>query len=138
MVPYPSWTPLFPQDPKIISVNRKPTHTDQYLQHLTSQIQCVQYSITQGKCGLHQSIWTWEEQYHIRQALLRCKYPLWALNRPDQNQPQVQFQPGHVTDSKHPTTSTKQNIIFLAVPYTRGLNETFIKVCNKIGTKVHF
>ena len=47
----------------ITSLYRKPTHIVQCIHlgeqpHLTSQIQCVKYSNTQGKGGLYQTIWT--------------------------------------------------------------------------------
>ena len=69
-----------------ITVYRKPTHTDQYLQwdsqHQLSAKFSVIYTLShrvQTVCSnpklLH------KEEIHLRNALTQCKYPKWALDK---------------------------------------------------------
>ena len=82
-----------------------------------------------------------EEQNYTRQAPLRCNNPSQALNRLQTKiDHKVSSNLAHVTDSRHPTNNNYSNNhnIFLVVAYTRGLNDSFRKVYNKIGIEVHF
>ena len=69
-----------------ITVYRKPTHTDQYLQwdshhHLSAKFSVIntlshRASTVCSKPGLLQ-----QEKDHLRKALTKCKYPKWALDK---------------------------------------------------------
>ena len=82
-----------------------------------------------------------EEEDHIRQALLRCNYPIQVLNR-------LQSKINTKLSTKQPysqrnrpqlnNNTNTNNYIFLVVPYTKGLSESFKKVCNKVGVQVLF
>ena len=72
------------------SVYRKPTHTDFYLQwdrhhHLAAKLSFINTlkQSTKTVCSNNQLLK--EEEDHHRQVLERCKYPVWALNRPISN-----------------------------------------------------
>ena len=69
-----------------ITVYRKPTHTDQYLQwdshhHLSAKFSVIhtlshRVSTVCSKPDLLQ-----QEKDHIRKALIKCEYPKWALDK---------------------------------------------------------
>ena len=69
-----------------ITVYRKPTHTDQYLQwdshhHLSAKFSVIQTlshraSTVCSNPGLLQ-----KEKQHLRKALTKCNYPKWALDK---------------------------------------------------------
>ena len=75
-----------PSNTLTISVYRKPTHTNQFI-HWDSNHNCpAKYSIyntlahrARVVCKNQQTLK--KEEAHIRQALLRCSYPPWVLNR---------------------------------------------------------
>ena len=76
-----------------------------------------------------------KQENNIRQALLRCNYPSWALNTPQaKTNHKLSSNQAHITDSRHRTNNNnKSDNIFLVVPYIRGLSE----VCNKTGILAH-
>ena len=68
------------------SVYRKPTHTDLYLQWDSHHTIPSKYSVVgtiyhraKTICSSPQLLQ--EEEQHLFQALTRCRYPAWALNR---------------------------------------------------------
>ena len=80
----------------ITTVYRKPTHTDLYLQWGSNHTVSSKYSVVGA---LHQRAKTIcsnqellkQEEDHLKQALTRCNYPAWAINKiknedQDQNQ----------------------------------------------------
>ena len=70
----------------LITVYRKPTHTDQYLQwdshhHLSAKLSAI-YTLThraQTVCSNPELLL--KEKAHLRKALTQCKYPKWALDK---------------------------------------------------------
>ena len=70
----------------MMTVFRKPTHTDQYLQWDSHHAISAKYSVmstlyhwAKAVCSNLQQLH--EEQQHLQKVLARCKYPEWALNR---------------------------------------------------------
>ena len=68
------------------TVYRKPTHTDQYLHWDSLHPISSKYSMvgalqhrTRTICSDHQLFK--EEEEHLTKALMKCNYPMWALNR---------------------------------------------------------
>ena len=68
----------------LISVYRKPTHNDLYLQwdshhHLSAKFSVINTLEHRAKtvCSKNQLL---KEEDHLRQALKRCKHPVWAMN----------------------------------------------------------
>ena len=69
----------------LTSVYRKPTHTYLYMQwdshhHLLAKFSVINILKHRAKtvCYNNQLL---KEEDHLKQALRRCKYPVWALNR---------------------------------------------------------
>ena len=79
-----------------------------------------------------------EEEHHLFQALKRCKYPTWAINRvkiKSQN-------PNQNTTRRNTNQSGQNNInnknLYMVVPYHQGLSESIKKSCKKVGVQVYF
>ena len=69
-----------------ISVYRKPTHTDQYLQWDSYHNLAPNYSVIGTLTYMAKTVCTGlglfnKEIQHLREALSRCKYPKWALDK---------------------------------------------------------
>ena len=64
----------------------KPTHTDQYLQWDSHHNLAVKYSVIGTLTHRAKSVSTTpellnKELQHLKEALARCKYPRWAINK---------------------------------------------------------
>ena len=109
------------------TVNRKPTHTDPFLQWDSDHTVLSKYSIigtlhhrAETICSSPQLLQ--QEEKYLQKALQRCKYPAWALNR-------VQIKTkGSANKKRRHTTKTGQNSNnlkpYMVVPYYRGLSES--------------
>ena len=69
-----------------ISVYRKPTHTDQYLQwdsnhHLSAKFSVIQTLSHSASTVCSNPELLQKEKDHLRKALTKCKYPKWALDK---------------------------------------------------------
>ena len=69
-----------------ITVYRKPTHTDQYLEwdshhHLTAKFSVINTLSHRAKTVCSRPEWLQQEMDHLRKALTKCKYPKWALDK---------------------------------------------------------
>ena len=97
------------------SVFRKPTHTDLNLQWDSHHILTSEYSMigtlqhkAQTIC-LNPQLLQKEEQY-LKNALKKCKYPTWALNR-------IQMKTKKQDTNQVPTTRTNMKKSYIVVPY---------------------
>ena len=69
-----------------ITVYRKPTYTDQYLQwdshhHLSAKFSVIQTLSHRASTVCSKPELLQQEKDHLRKALTKCKYPKWALNK---------------------------------------------------------
>ena len=69
-----------------IQVYHKPTHTDHYLQWDSHHNVSTKYSVIGTLTYRAKTVCTTlkllnEELQHLREALVRCKYPRWAINK---------------------------------------------------------
>ena len=69
-----------------ITVYQKPTHTDQYLQWDSHHSLSAKYSVTGTLTHRAKTVCTGQELlqrelWHLRKALVKCKYLHWAINR---------------------------------------------------------
>ena len=131
-----------------ITVYRKPTHTDQYLQldshhHLSAKFSVIHtlshrahkfVAILQLLC---------KEKAHIRNALTQCKYPKWALdkverrhNRPSREAPDRANNQG--TTGVQPATNEVKTKGHIVIPYTQGLCESIKMICGRHGIQTYF
>ena len=78
-----------------------------------------------------------KEEKHLNQALKRCKYPTWAINRAKLK---IKATASHSTNRRtvnsNPTQSSspKPNVV---LPYHQGLSESFKRTCQKYGIHMH-
>ena len=68
------------------TIYRKPTYTDLYLQWDSSHTVPSKYSVVGSLHHRAKTICSspellQQEEKHLKQALTRCKYPVWAMNR---------------------------------------------------------
>ena len=131
-----------------ITVYRKPTHTDQYLQwdshHLLSAKFSVIHTLSYGAKTVHSKPkLLQQEKDHLMRALTKCKYPKWALNKVEKN---LNMSTSQVIDgaNKQGTTvahdatygvKTKDHIV---IPFTQGLCWIIKKTCGRYGIQTHF
>ena len=78
-----------------------------------------------------------KEEQHFSQALRRCKYPTWALNRVKlrHQAPAMKKNKGN-TNNSH-TKNSRNSKPYIIVPYHQGLSENFKRICEKYGIQVH-
>ena len=85
-----------------------------------------------------------KEEEHIRDALIRYKYPTWVLNRlkskNNHKYSNTQACSSSRDNSTSPNNTNNQNnhsFIHMVVPYTKGLSKSFKNICGKVGIQVH-
>ena len=123
-----------------ISVYRKPTHTDLYLQWDSHHTIPSKYSVigtlhhrAQTICSNQQLL---QQEDYLYRALTKCKYPVWPLRRikikirnPAQNKNRSSKTNSGTNNSQNP---------YIVVPYYRWLSESLKKVCHKHGVQAYF
>ena len=127
-----------------ITVYRKPTHTDQYLQwdshhHLSAKFSVIHTLSHRAStvCSKHELIQ--QEKDHLRKALTKCKYPKWALDKVEKrlNRSTRQVSDGGTTGAQ-PATNEVKNKGHIVIPYTQGLCESIKKICGSYDIQTHF
>ena len=120
-----------------ITVYRKPTHTDQYLQwdshyHLSAKFSVIHTLSHRAKTVCNKPELLQQEKDHLRKALTKCKYPKWALDKVDKrlNKSTRQATDGGTTGSQ-PATNEVKNKGHIVIPYTQGLCESIKKICGR-------
>ena len=123
------------------SVYRKPSHTDLYLHWDSHYTTPSKYSVVDTLyhraktiCSSSQLL---QEEEHLFQALKRCKYPTWALNRV-----KMRSQNPTKNQNRRNNNNAGQNInsnknVYMVVPYYQGLSESIKRSCTKYGVQVH-
>ena len=111
---------------------RKPTHTDLYLQwdgnHTVSSKCSVVGSLhhrAQTICSSPELLQQDEE--HLKQALTRCKYPAWALNKVKNKTKATAIKDSRVTKNSGNSIQKPHMVI----PYYKGMSENIKKTCSK-------
>ena len=92
-----------------------------------------------------------KEIQHLREALSRCKYPKWTLDKVQSKFITSNWEDGNVqqdntnqralvqivTPEKEPPKD-KPSVGHIVIPYTQGLGESIKKICGKYGIQAHF
>ena len=78
-----------------------------------------------------------EEDDHLRQALQRCKWPTWALNRANIKQNKTNRCNQGSSNIRNKTGSSN-NKPYIVVPHVKGLSESWKNICGKHGIEMHF
>ena len=123
-----------------IGVYRKPTHTDLYLQWNNHHNIASKYSVintlthrAKTVCSIPQL--HKEELHHLEEVLMRCKYPMWAINKALSKQENKRKSTTKSHNPTDPHTIKKCNIV---VPYSQGLCESYKFIYNKYEMQAHF
>ena len=122
------------------TVYRKPTYTDQYLHWDSLHPVSSKYGVVgtlhhRAKTICSDQQLLKEKEDHLTKALIKCKYPRWALNRMKIKMNSTAHR------NKNRTRPTQQNITprpHITVPYYRGLSESIKQRCRNYGVQVYF
>ena len=131
-----------------ITVYRKPTNTDQYLQWNTHHHPSAKYSVIntltyRAKTVCNKPELLQKEIEHLRKALTHCKCPKWALNRVEKRltKPPCEVVMGLTVRALQPPnpllmiSKTKGHIV---IPYTQGLCKSIKQICSRYGIQTNF
>ena len=127
-----------------ITVYRKPTHTNQYLQwdshhHLSAKFSVIQTLSHRASTVCSNSELLQREKEHLRKVLTNCKYPKWVLDKVEKrlNRSSRQVNDGGNNNalSANHEVQTKEHIV---IPYTQGLCESIKKIFGRYGIQTHF
>ena len=121
------------------TVYRKPTHTDLYLQVGSNHTVSSKYSVVGA---LHHKAKTicsnqellQKEEDHLKQALTRCSYPAWAINK-------IKMKTKATTKKTNRGQKNSGNNIqkpHMVIPYYKGISESLKNTCRKHGVQVYF
>ena len=127
-----------------ITVYRKTTHTDQYLQwdsnhHLSAKFSVIQTLSHRASTVCSNPELLQKEKDHIRKALTKCKYPKWALDKVEGrlNRSSRQVVDGGTNNAQVANQEVK-NTQHIVIPYTQSLCESIRKICGRYGIQTHF
>ena len=131
-----------------ITVYRKPTHTDQYLQwdshhHLSAKFSVIHTLSHRATTVCNKPALLQQENDHLWKALTKCKYPKWALDKVEKrlNRSTSEIIDGannQGTTTSQPFTNEVKNKGHIVIPYTHGLSESIKKICGRYGIQTHF
>ena len=121
-----------------ITIYRKPTHTDQYLDFNSHHPNEHKLSVVRTLFGRAKSIISEEqdlnyEMQHVSQALTKCHYPEWALKKGREQA----IKPKSDTESKKVPgqAKSKGNVV---LPYIQGTSEQLRRAFLKHKISVSF
>ena len=116
-----------------ITVYRKPTHTDQYLQwdshhHLSAKFSVIQTLFHRASTVCSKPELLQQEKEHLRKALTKCKYPTWALDKVEKrlNRSTRQVKMGALTMPNLPTMESK-----IRVTLSYPTHKVFVKASKR-------
>ena len=131
-----------------ITVYRKPTHTDQYLQWDSHHNHSAKFSVINTLSHRAQTVCSnpellKQEKEHLRKALTKCKYPKWALDKVEKrlNRPSSEAIDGVSNQGINSTPAATREVKskgHIVIPYTQGLCESIKKICGRYGIQTHF
>ena len=131
-----------------ITVYRKPTHTDQYMQwnshhHLSAKFSVIHALSHRAQAVCSKPELLQKEKDHLRKALTKCKYPKWALDKVKKrlNKSTRQVIDGvnnQGTTVAQAVTSKVQTKGHIVIPYSQGLCESIKMICGRYGIQTHF
>ena len=125
----------------ILYFSEKPTHTNQYLHWdshhaIPSKYSMIGTLINRAKTICSGPTQLQEEEEHLYNILMKCKYPTWALNRVKLRHPTSATRKKNNNRNSNPNNNRDQQS-HITVPYHQGLSESFKRTCKKYGIEVH-
>ena len=131
-----------------ITVYRKPTHTDQYLQwdshhHLSAKLSVIHTLSHWAKTVCSKPELLKQEKDHLRKAFTKCKYPKWALDKVEKrlNRSTSEVIDGvnnQGTKAAQAATNGVKTKGYIGIPYTQSLCESIKKICGRYGIQTYF
>ena len=131
-----------------ITVYRKPTHTDQYLQwdshhHLSAKFSVINTLSHRAKPVCSRPELLQQEVDHLRKAVTKCKYPKFALDKVEKrlNKSTSETIDGvnnQGTTGAQAVTNEVKTKGHTVIPHTQGLCESIKKICGRYGIQMHF
>ena len=130
-----------------ITVYRKCTHTDQYLQwdshhHLSAKFSVIHTLSHRATTVCSKPELLQQEKDHLRKALTKCNHPKWALDKVEKrlNRSTSEVNDGvnnQGTTAAQPVTNEAKNKGHIVIPYIQGLCESIKKICGWYGIQTH-
>ena len=122
------------------TVYRKPTHTDLYLQWESNHQVSSKYSVIgslkhRAKSTCSDKELLRSEVHHTEEALKRCKYPTWALNKAKMK---TKTAANRNNNRNNNTTNNSTQRPHIVIPYYQGISESMKKACSEYGVQVYF
>ena len=143
-------TPVKPEaDGRLsITVYRKPTHKDQYLQwdshhHLSAKCSVINTLTHRAKTVCNKpELLNKKEMEYLRKAPTHCKYPKWALDRVERWFTRPTSKVSNVANNQgiagtQPTTNEFKTKGHIVIPYTQGLCKSIKMICSRYGIQSH-
>ena len=131
-----------------ITLYRKPTHTDQYLQwdshhNLSAKSSIINTLSHRAKTVCSNPELLKQEKEHLRKALTQCKYPTWALDKVEKrlyrsSSEAIDGANNQGTTGIPAATREVKSKGHIVIPYTQGLCESIKKICGRYGIQTHF
>ena len=140
-----------------ITVYYKPTHNDQYVQWDSNHNLSAKYSVIRTLTHRTNTVCTTpellnQELEHLREALVRCKYPRWAINtiqnkyannnweangnnNTNQGEDSI-LGPNRGTSTEVSNNNNKASAGQIVVPYVQGLGKNLKKICSRYGVQI--
>ena len=130
-----------------ITVYRKPTHTDQYLQwdshhNLSAMFSVINTLSHRAKSVCSNPELLRQEKEHLRKAFTQCKYPKWALDKVEKglyrsSSEVIDGAKNQGTTGTLDATREVKSKGHIVTPYTQGLCESIKKICGRYGIQTH-
>ena len=141
-----------------IRVYHKSTHTDQYLQWDSHHSLSAKYSVIGTLTHRAKSVCTTpglleEELQCLKETLVRCKYPRWAINKVQNKVINGKWEESgttHVSNTMQDSNGLSNNsqttftpggrpsMGHIVIQYVQGLGESIKCTCFKYGIRTHF
>ena len=135
-------TAVTPQTDGVLTtgVYRKPTHTDLYVWWDSHHNLAWKYSVinihthrVKAVCSTPQLLK--EELQHLKEGLMKCKYPKWTINKVLLKQEDTKRP---TRRNQNPMAAQGETKCHIVVPYSQGLCGSYKTTCSKYGIQVHF
>ena len=131
-----------------VTVHRKPTHANQYLQwdshhHLSAKFSVIHTLTHRAQTVCSNPELLCKKSVHLRNALTQCKYSKWALDKVERRFNRFSREAPHRANNQgtvgaQPTTNEVKTKGHIVIPHTQGLSESIKKICGRYGIQTHF
>ena len=131
-----------------ITVYRKPTHTNHYLQwdshhHLSVKYGVINTFTHRAKTVCNKPKLLQKEVEHLSKALTHCKYPKWVLNRVEKKPTKPTSEISNVANNQgtagtQATTNEVKAKGHIVIPYTQSLCKSIKRICSRYGIQTNF